>query len=773
MIGRTLTTLGATTAMMALSATPARAQDAPKSEAAPPQEDRGAVLGEIVVTAQKREQNLQRVGIAITAVTADGIRTKNITSSADLASRVVGLESYSPYGPGSSANVVIRGIGLNDFGEGHEAPVTSYVDEFYIVSVPAVDFALFDLDRAEVLRGPQGTLFGRNSTGGLVNYVTKKPTQELSGFLSATYGRFHDLTLEAGASAPLAEGLSVRLSGFSRHSDGFQRNVFPGRQRGGQAGTDAGRIQLRYQADNGWDVQLKGEYGRTRMVHSYYETVTGYVDASTGLVVADPTMVDAAGYAERNSRAVHTNVADSNDEAYLRSSGFTGLLRIEKHDGPLTFTSLTGYQSYRRAMREDSDGTPNPLVWASFPYQAKEVSQEFRTYYSSGSTRATVGLFGLHAIGKDQPNAVFNFPLDPPTSVDPSTGLYNGPYFPLALNADWRLRTNSVAAFAQVEQDVSDQITVIAGGRLTYDDKSFADADNAAFRSCSDGQPDSCFLVAEGGTGTARPFQLGLKKALFSGKLQLDYKPDSRTLFYASVSRGTKAGGFNNGFYPSGISLSQIPYGAETLDAYEIGEKTTLFDRRLRINSTAFYYDYRNFQTFNYVGVAGLLTNQDARAYGIETEIDAAVTRSLRVHVSGAYLHTKIMDVAKATPSGATVVADRSMAFAPSWSAGGGVTYTRALGAGRELTLDWNFDARTSRFAGNFGDPGTELEGYFRHNASATIDFDRGLQLRGFVDNISNRRNLTYAGPSFASIGIIQVRYAMPRTYGVALRYAW
>jgi iron complex outermembrane receptor protein len=759
-----------------VTATPAWAQETAGSVAATGSvstEANDGGLADIVVTAQKREQNLQQVGIAITAVTGDSITQRNITSSADLASHVVGLENFSPYGPGTSANIVIRGIGLNDFGEGHEAPVTSYVDEFYIVSVPAVDFATFDLDRVEILRGPQGTLFGRNSTGGLINYVTRRPSQTANGYFQASYGNFNDLKLEGAASAPLTDTLSMRISGTTHTSDGFQRNLNPNLERGGQADTQAVRAQLRYQGGNGWDVVLKGEYGRSHIVHSYYESKTGYVDPATGLVIADPTVVDAAGYAERNTPAAAKNVVNTDGSTFLRSSGYAGQLRVEKKFGDITFTSLSGYQSYRRNMAEDSDGTPNNIVQAYFPYQSQEASQEFRLYHSGNSVRWTAGVYGLHAIGHDQPTATFNIPTSPPTTIDPTTGLYTGDYFPVALAAHWRLRTNSIAVFGQIEKDIGDVFTLIAGARVTRDSKTFGDSDNAVFRTCSDGTPDSCFLTSQGGTGTAHPFSLDYKKTLISGKVEADYHPSRNLLIYASISRGTKAGGFNNGFYPSGITLAQIPYGAETLSAYEFGEKATLLDRHLRINTSAFYYDYHNFQTFNYFGVAGLLSNQDAANYGVETEIEAALTRNFNVYVSAAYLHTNIQDVSKATPSGAIVTADRQEAFAPKWSTSGGATYTLPLTNNRSMVLDWNFEARTSRFTGNFGDPGTQLEGFFKHNASLTYTASENWQVRGFVNNISNRLNTTYAGPSFASLGIIQVRYAIPRTYGASITYKW
>ncbi len=751
------------TAMLALSYANANAQTTGTASGT---DDAG--LDTIVVTAQKREQDLQQVGIAITAIDGGTVQSRNITSSADLASRVVGMENYSPYGPGTSANIVIRGIGVNDFGEGHEAPITTYVDEFYIVAVPAVDFALFDIDRVEVLRGPQGTLFGRNSTGGLIHYVTAKPSDALEGYASASLSRFDTLKFEGAVSAPVSEDIAVRLSAFSLRSDGFQRQVNPALERGGQAGTDAVRLQLRRQGDDGWDVLLKGEYGRLKTVHAYYESLTGYVDNDTGLVIADPNGRDIVGYAERDGPAAAKNTAWTNRPARLESEGYSGLLRLEKSFGDTSFTSVTGYQHYDREMLEDSDGTPNDIVFAAFPYQVDQISQEFRLFHDGARTNWTAGIYALRSIGKNQPSAVFNFPLDPPAP----DGLYTGAVFPLSLNADWRLRTNSISAFAQFEHELSDTLTFIAGARLTYDDKSFADADNAAFRTCSDGQPGSCFLVSQGGTGTANPFALDYDAWLVSGKVELDYKPNDDTLFYASVSRGAKAGGFNNGFYPDGTALTQIPYGDETLYAYEIGQKVTLLDRKLRFNSSLFYYHYKDYQVFNYFGLVGLISNQDARAYGFETEIEARPAAGITLHGSLGYLRTKIYDVSKAAPSGAIVVADRPMAFAPKWSGGGGISYAASIGGG-EILLDWNFDTRTSRFAGNFGDPGTELGGYFKHNASVTLKLDSGWELRAFVDNLGNRKNLTYAGPSFASLGIIQARYAMPRTAGASIAFHW
>lgn len=737
-------------------------------------------LQDIVVTAQKREQSLQSVGISVTAVTGERLQTLGITSSAQLAARVPGVDNYSPYGPGTSANVVIRGIGLNDFGDGNEAPVTTYVDEFYLVAVPAVDFGLFDIARAEVLRGPQGTLFGRNSTGGLVNYVTERPGDTFSGFSRVSYGTFNEMRAEAGMTIPLSDKFSARVSGLTYHSDGFVRNVNPSYGRGGEAGTDAVRGQLRFK-DNGWDILAKVEYGRQNSNQGYYEEVSGTVDPTTGLVFNTPGTVDLAGYRESTSPAARKNVAWSNAKANLKGRGFTGLFRIEKNTGDTTYSSITGYQDFRRTLAEDSDGTPNDLVFAVFPFHGEEVTQEIRVYHNGDGIKWTAGAYGLYASQQSHPFATFNIPdydYSGPAPLDPVTGLYNGAYFPLALEADWRQKTRSIAGFAQFEVDLSDQITVIAGGRVTYDDKSFYDADNASLRTCpgGDGSPDinginrNCYLVSQGGSGIASPFGLKYDKVLLSGKIEIDYKPRPNVLFYASISRGTKSGGFNNGFYTAGLSNNQIIYKDEAMYAFEVGEKVTLFDRRLRINSDIFYYDYSRYQTFSYVGVGGFLGNQDGHAYGAEAEIEYTPLRGLTFQLSGAWLETKLKGVAGPALG---YVADRDFAFAPRFSGQGSVTYVADIGEGRNATIGVDFDAKSSRYADNFNNPGTKLESFVKFNANASIDVNEHLNIGAWVKNIGNVRNTVYSGNSFVAFGIIQTRYAMPRTAGGTASFKW
>jgi outer membrane receptor protein involved in Fe transport len=315
-------------------------------------------------------------------------------------------------------------------------------------------------------------------------------------------------------------------------------------------------------------------------------------------------------------------------------------------------------------------------------------------------------------------------------------------------------------------------LTLLLGGRITHDDKDFIDHDNASLRTCPGTGGTNCFLVSEGGDGIANPFHGQYKKTLWSGKAEIDFKPNDATLLFASISRGTKSGGFSNGFYPGGVGTSQLRYGAETNTAYEIGEKLTLFDRKLRFNSSLFYYDYKNFQTFNWEGVGGLLSNHDARSYGAETEIQAAPVQNLMLTFGGSYLHTRIDGVTNSTPSGALYTADRQMANAPKWTANGSVSYTVPLSDERSIVFSWDGNYRSSRYTNNFNDPSVRLKGYFKHNADITYNLNQNLDVQLFVRNISNNKAATKAY-QFNDLGYTQYIYSEPRVFGGSVMYKW
>ncbi len=729
-----------------------------------------ATVEEIVVTAQKREQSLQEVGISVTALSGREMRDFGFSNVIDVIAKVPGIDNYSPFGPGSSANIVIRGIGLNDFGAGHEAPITTYVDEFYLVSVPAVDFALFDLDRVEVLRGPQGTLFGRNSTGGLVHFVTAKPTKELTGFVSLGGGRFGEIKAEAAVSGPLSDNISARLSLISHHSDGYTENLNPDLDKAGEAGTDAIRGQLLFEPGDSWRILLKGEYFDVSKRHTYYEPIPLAIDPATGLASLDPDGTDGAGYNARNFGAGEPNVTLTSDPQKLEQDGFHALARIEKDIGDLTVTSLTGYFELDRKLVEDCDASPNVICAADFPYETDWFTQELRLDKTGGDLQWTAGLYYLHQEAENHPDAFFNVPVSGPGAVDPVTGLYNGAFFPIALAANWEQDTDSFAVFGQIDYKFAPQWSFIAGLRWTHDEKDFVDSDNATLRSCPGFPiPSNCFLPPVG-TGIPNPFVGDYEDDLFSWRLQLNYQATDDLLLFGSVSQGSKAGGFNNGFYsPAATDTSLIPYDDETNIAYEIGAKSEWLDRRLRINGSAFYYDYSDFQTFNWLGIGGLMVNRDASAFGGELELDAFITDNLNVRLGLSYLDTTIEDV---TGPRSNFIADREMANAPDTTVSGAVVYNLPLTGNYNVRLQWDFNYVSERFTNNFNDPASEIDSYFKHNALVTFGFGENWELQGYVRNISDERYV-FRMFVFADLGYGQFIYAEPRTYGGQLIYSF
>lgn len=731
------------------------------------------VLEEIFVTATKKTESIQDVPIAVTAISGQTIRDFGFVSAIDIVSQAPNVEAASIYGSGSSATITIRGVGQNDFGEGHEAPVTTYVDEVYMVAVPSVDFALMDIKRVEVLRGPQGTLFGRNSTGGLIQYITTKPsTSGTEGFVDAGYGNFNDVKLEGAFNTPLGEKVAVRVSGVFNQADGYKKNLTAGQPDGAETNIFAFRGQLLFEASDTFTALFKGGYGRVDAVHNYYEAVPlGAADPVSGLANVDPTGTDIAGFNEVNFGAGAPNVTTADFPTHLRQVGYNFLMRLEKNFEGFKFVSLSSYNNLDRKLTEDCDATANPICFADFPYQTNWFTQELRIEGDTDKMSWTAGLYYLNQNATNQPTAVFNFPVDGPTAVDPVTGLYNGDFFPLSLAADWKQVTKSYSAFAHVEYNISDQFSVIGGVRYTKDDKDYNDFDNATFRSCpgGDGVPANCFTVADGGSGIANPISDTRSDNLFSWKIGLNYKPTSDVLLYVSLSQGTKGGGFNNGFLADAIreNITLLQYKAEKNIAYEVGFKSTFVDGRVRLNGSAFYYDYKDFQAFTFSGLGGFVTNSDATFSGAELELEFLPVDSLLIKLAGSLLDSNIKNVVGRNPA---YIADRKAAFSPSFSANGSISYSFEAFGDREIRFVWDWNYVGERFTNNFNDPSSLLGSSFKHNILAVVDLNDNLSLSGYVRNISNNQNQVYSF-TFVDLGYLQQQFAKPRTYGFKLSW--
>jgi len=730
--------LMACAAFLPLLGAPAFAQESEPADAP------ATSAGEIVVTAQRRQQSIQNVGISVTALEGDALAKLGATTTQSIAAHVPGLLFDSGSGGGVNAFVSIRGVSQVDPAEHQEAPNAVYLDEVYVPTPSMVGFPLYDVARAEALRGPQGTLFGRNSTGGLLQFVTNDPSDVTEGFVDASYGNYNMLRIEGAVGGPIAEGLSFRLAGFVHKGDGIFKNNRPGGFDSFE--TEVFGIRGKLKADLGdWTVLLTGSYNKSpRHREGVYKASPAYVDAN-GVPQYLPANVDFYetgpgndpwGYRDPSSSAWEGSF---NDVGFLRKSYNYGTLKIEGPIGGATLTSITNYSRGRLDYYEDSDSTPNDVQPYGNGGVTKQFSQELRLSGDTGRLNWTAGVYYLNLDGDyyvELPIPVFDF-----HSLD----LYTQ-------------KTRSYAAFAQIEYAFSDQLKLTVGGRYTHDRKTF---DSKVYDVLNPGSdPYYDFSRSNPAVGDLAR----MSKGDWTGKVQLEYTPSRNVLVYAGVSRGIRGGGFNAS--PDGaLTYERTPFKGETVVDYEGGVKLRLFDNRASLRAGAFYYDYSDYQAFNFVGTAGAVSNNPGYNYGGEVEFSARPMDGLDISLGAAYLKGKVKDYN--TALGTTI--DTKPVKAPEFTFNGIISKEFQIGD-FQLTALYDFDYQGKHSANLFPAPITDIPSSWMHNARLSLAHEEtGWEVYGYVRNIGNTARKTFAY-DISYIGIAIASYAPPRTYGIGVR---
>lgn len=767
---------------------------------------------DIVVTAQKREQKLRDVGIAVSVLSSAEVTNFNISSATDVVRAIPNIK-YNAYG---SSQVVfnIRGVSQNDYGDQQEPPVAVYQDDSYASSITSASFPVFDIARVEALRGPQGTLFGRNATGGAIQFISNQPTDAFDGYVTATYGRYNQTILEGAVSSPLGENVAARISGIFDRDDGYIKNITPGQKDRGAnnhwalrgilaiepSSSFKAKLTLRYaQADRERqagnyslapacpNAQFQGEFLPANQVCQYWNnffgaSYNGGVPGSVANGYTNPAITPSQG--GNPWRTAGTG------PAYVDRKIFGATLRLEASLGKVDLVSITDYQSLKKFYIEGGDGSPdlpydlaNPtayLPFASGPCAAPaqsvtcyasgtiffqrantdQVSQEVRATMSTDRNYFVLGAYGLIIDGKF--DAKYATPFD---QYDPTVAIQQ--------------KTKSFAFFAQDEFKFSDKIKLIGGLRYWHDSK----RGNYDAREFFSGLtlhwgPDRITYNDPTGTtpltgvtitpAAAKPSYSGL-----TARIGLDYKPSDDTLIYLSYNRGSKSGGFTfstgTPFLGQAVidTLNNIPYKPERLDAYEAGIKTKL-GRRTELNLAAFYYDYHNYQAFVQVGFTQLVRNLPARNVGIEAEFVTRPISGLTIQLNGSWQDSKVRNVL--LPDGVTVE-DHNLPQAPSFSGNALARYEFALAGGKASIQADSLYSGKSCFTVLCAP--VEREGAY-HVENARIGFTPGngrVSIAAYVNNIFKRKYRVYAfdGSLFwgDSLGV----YAKPVTWGVNLRY--
>ncbi|MFA6031491.1 MAG: TonB-dependent receptor [Myxococcota bacterium] len=708
------------------------------AQPADPVEGDDANANEIIVTAQKRAQGLQDVPASVTALGETALASIGRQDVTALAGQVPSLQvnQYSP----TITIFNLRGVSQNDFADSQEAPIAFYADEVYVSALGAISGQTFDLDRVEVLRGPQGTLFGRNATGGLIQIVSAKPTARPEGFLTATVGSYGQVATEGAISGPLGDRVRARLSFTTNHHGGYIEN---------RVGPDIGnskfyglRGQVAFDVGDNGELTLKGQYLRNDNERSggLYSHVAARPNADgLGVPLASDEDfygtgpgADPFGYSEPDS--------DPFTGSYDRTGFFDRKVasitaRYVHAFGDVELTSITDYQELDKSYGEDTDVSPQGIFNFDTRQDLEQFSQELRLAQEADRYNWLVGGYVL-SIRTD--NAYL---ITSPLGILPRQD-YGG-----------ILKTDNWSIFGQFEYKFTDTVSAVVGGRYSSDVKKYD------FFHQTDGVGDFVFNQSTDPALAKQTFND------WSGRLELHYKPNRDVLIYAGVNRGTKSGGFGTqAFTP--IDPTTLPFGSEKLTSYEAGAKLTLLDRTTNLNASVFHYDYKDYQAFSIVALSQFITNNPARVTGAEFELVTRPVAGLTLQLFGTFLDTKVEGIV--LPAGRTV--DRELPQAPEFSLGWMARYEFGLGAGSlALQTDWKYDS--SQFFSTFNAPIDREGPRAVGNGRISYAFDNGIEVAVFANNILDRRyriyNLDLSGP----LGISNQAFARPRWIGGSVSF--
>ncbi len=729
-------------------------------------------LEEIVVTAQKREQSLQDVGIAVTAFSAEQIKQMGFIDSGDIAAQTPGLSLGSPLGEGQNPSFSIRGVGLNDFAEHNEAPVAVYMDEVYLANLAGLSFQLFDLERIEVLKGPQGTLFGRNTTGGVAHFVTRKPTDEYEGYLEASVGEYSQYRFEGAFGGAITENLSGRISGMYNNNDGYREIRTPGFDDTNAADSYSLRGQLLFSPNTDVEILLSAHYSATDTVAVGYEhdSVTFAPDGITEVYLPEDQLNaacpgagpgnDCFGYHDPDDDVFSSEI---NQEPFLEleTAGFSGTINWQT--GDFLITSISAYEYIDKFYGEDTDAGPVPAVYVTHPNDGEQFTQELRLAWQGERTNLTTGLYyfdrSIKAGSRIDISGIGFLDLDERTDDD----------------------IESWAIFGQLEYELTDNLTAIGGLRYTEEDRHFemTSRDMSGLIPFFLGVtpvPTPGFLVFDF-TDESVGDLTRQDDSSVSFRVGLDWVPADDWLVYGSIAQGSKGPGFNAAFDGTGIfsnsQVEQIPFDEETLTSYEIGFKSTIMDGRVQFGASAFYYDYNDYQAFTFEDITQIISNKDASNYGMEAELAMRPAEGWYFRFGLGLLDTEVKDVTVANFfTGDLVTRDREMVLAPDVKFSGLGRYEWPVWTGT-MSLQADFSYQSKMYFDLNNSPVGEEEGRIVGNAQLAFSGpENKYQIALWVKNIGDTEYRSYAFP-VTSLGVMDSFYARPRWIGATFSYNW
>ncbi len=560
-----------------------------------------ASLEEIVVTAQRTSQSLQQVPIAVTAVTAADLSNRQITSSLNLEAAVSNLTLTEN---GVSVTPFLRGVGSNQSNPNDEASVATYIDGVYIPSVTGNIFKFNNVERIEVLKGPQGTLFGRNATGGVIQIITRDPGQEPLLDASIGIGTKGIIEASAYASTGLGQNLAIDIAATFDRNGGYGKDINRNADifKHNQLGL---RSKLLWTPGETTEIRLSGDYSRLNSTGTDYQLRQGVVGADG--VTSYP--------GKRRTNTDFKNIGDN--DIYGAS------LRVDQDLDFARLVSISGYRHVKGNFHLDQDATPFPLVRADINQFAESYSQEVQLLSpKSSKVDWLLGGYYFHAKYAYEPLQI--------------AGLAAAPLPSIELFGDQT--TKSYSAYGQATVPILENTKLTGGLRYTHEKQDT----NGRTESGGVVFPHAPIALCPGAT-TDCPQSQSINKLTW--RVAIDQQFSDDVLGYLSYNRGIKSGGFNM------INAGTPGYKPEILDAYEAGLKLQLFDRRVRLNMAAFIYDYQDIQVFNITGGGAVLTTNAAaaRVHGFDADLTVKASQNLTISAGLGILDGKYTDFPNAT----------------------------------------------------------------------------------------------------------------------------
>ncbi|HEY0314914.1 MAG TPA: TonB-dependent receptor [Sphingomonas sp.] len=702
------------------------------------------------MTAQRREQSAQNVGIAMSVLSGAELTKRGVGNINQLEYQTPSLEVTPAFG-GGQPQFRLRGVGFEDYATNNTPTVGVYVDDVAYPVPVMTQGVLFDVARVEVLRGPQGTLYGRNTTGGAINFVTNKPTATTTAGIDAEYGRFGTTRIEGYVSGPITDTLKIRLSGVTEQGGAFQYNRDTG-QKLGSADRLFGRGVLEWTPQPGIDISLNVHGGRDKSEDTGLYLFNDFPTQGYG-ATPSPLVIPA----DSNHRATGWGF----DPAFATAAGFSPDAKPQRHNNSygtslnagfniadtVRLTSITAYDKLIRRELDDWDASSSQESDTFWHSRVQVFSQEVRLA-PVHADRLTWVVGAYYSWQKIQ--ELFR------TDFTQSLGFIT--------DTSYTQQARSISGFGQAEYKLTDRLSLVGGLRYEHERRTLRD-----------------FATDIGGVPTFADGNRNQTLNKVTGKAGVEYHLTPTVLLYANASRGVKSGGFTAYNSPQADQIDA--FKPETLYAYEAGFKVDLA-RRLRLNGSGFYYDYHNQQVLGVVvdptnGAIGRITNAPrSRIYGGELELDYAPVTGLRFTQSVGYKdgqYTKYTDIDSTTvhkdASGQYVgtgvnFAGKRLPFTH-WSYEGSADWTVPVGAyAIDAQADYSYRDAQPSFLG----PVFKVKGYWLANATLTFKPADGKWYVGLYGrNIFNQRYDTVRNYFLPNADIAQP--GRPATYGVRVGF--